>query len=126
MFHVLIDTCVWLDLADKPQQTALLDPLEGLLSYAGVDVLIPQIVYDEFKRNKGRIAEKSTKGLSTHFSQVKDAVRAALDEASPRVREVSQAAVGTVKQAPLVSALAVGAVGYLLAWALHGSRSDNR
>jgi hypothetical protein len=33
MFNVLIDTCVWLDLADKPQQTALMSPLEGLLSY---------------------------------------------------------------------------------------------
>ena len=29
MFNVLIDTCVWLDLADKPQQTPLMDVLDG-------------------------------------------------------------------------------------------------
>lgn len=75
MFNVLIDTCVWLDLADKPQQTTLLAPLEGLLSYGGINLLIPRIVLEEFKRNRGRIAEKSTKGLSTHLNLVKDAVR---------------------------------------------------
>ena len=75
MFNVLIDTSVWLDLADKPQQTPLLDPIEGLLSYAGINLLVPQIVSDEFKRNRNRIAEKSTKGLATHFNLVKDAIR---------------------------------------------------
>ncbi|MEQ1685206.1 MAG: PIN domain-containing protein [Burkholderiaceae bacterium] len=75
MFNVLIDTSVWLDLADKPQQTPLLDPIEGLLSYAGINLLVPQIVSDEFKRNRNRVAEKSTKGLATHFNLVKDAIR---------------------------------------------------
>lgn len=77
MFNVLIDTCVWLDLADKPQQTPLLEPLEGLLSYAGINLLVPQIVLDEFKRNRARVSERSTKGLTTHFNQVKDAIRRA-------------------------------------------------
>ncbi len=75
MFNVLIDTCVWLDLADKPQQTALMAPLEGLLSYGGINLLVPRIVLEEFKRNRARIAEKSTKGLNTHLNLVKDAVR---------------------------------------------------
>ncbi len=46
MFNVLIDTCVWLDLADKPQQTALMSPLEGLLSYGGINILVPRIVLE--------------------------------------------------------------------------------
>jgi len=75
MFNVLIDTCVWLDLADKPQQTALMAPLEGLLSYGGINLLVPRVVLEEFKRNRGRIAERSTKGLNTHLNLVKDAVR---------------------------------------------------
>lgn len=75
MFNLLIDTCVWLDLADKPQQTPLMDVLEGLLSYGGVNLIFPQIVKDEFAKNRTKIAERSTKGLSTHFNLVKDAVR---------------------------------------------------
>lgn len=75
MFNVLIDTCVWLDVADKPQQTALIAPLEWLLAYGGINLLVPRIVLEEFKQNRGRIAEKSTKGLNTHLNLVKDAVR---------------------------------------------------
>lgn len=75
MFNVLIDTCVWLDLADKPQQTPLVDVLEGMLSYGGVNLLFPQIVKDEFAQNRSRVAERSTKGLGTHFNLVKDAIR---------------------------------------------------
>lgn len=75
MFNVLIDTCVWLDLAEKSQQTPLIEPLEGLLSYGGVNLLFPQIVKEEFAKNRARVAEKSTKGLTTHFNLVKDAIR---------------------------------------------------
>ena len=32
MFHILIDTCVWLDLAKDPYQQALLGVLERLVS----------------------------------------------------------------------------------------------
>jgi hypothetical protein len=80
MFNVLIDTCVWLDLADKPQQTALMAPLEGLLSYGGINLLVPRIVLEEFKSNRGRVAEKSNKGLNTHLNLVKDAVRRSKDD----------------------------------------------
>ena len=52
MFNVLIDACVWLDLADKPQQTALMAPLEGLLSYGGINLLVPRIVLEDFKRRQ--------------------------------------------------------------------------
>lgn len=75
MFNVLVDTCVWLDLADKPAQTPLVEPLEGLLSAGGINLLVPRIVLDEFSKNRNRVAEKSTKGLSTHITQVKDAIR---------------------------------------------------
>jgi len=75
MFNVLIDTCVWLDIAEKPQQTALLAPLEGILSYGGINLLVPRIVLEEFKKNRGRVAERSSRGLSTHIGLVKDAVR---------------------------------------------------
>jgi hypothetical protein len=30
MFHVLIDTSVWLDLAENPKQTPLLEPLDAM------------------------------------------------------------------------------------------------
>ena len=77
MFHVLIDTCVWLDLAENPKQTPLLDPLIAMLSGGYMDLLVPRTVQDEFKANRARVAKTSEKSLSTHFNLVKDAIRKA-------------------------------------------------
>jgi hypothetical protein len=52
-----------------------MDVLEGLLSYGGVNLLFPQIVKDEFSKNRARVAERSNKGLTTHFNLVKDVIR---------------------------------------------------
>lgn len=77
MFNVLIDTSVWLDLAADAKQTPLLDLLENLLSDGRIALLVPRIVVDEFNKNRGRIAKSSAKSLSTHFDQVKSAIRKA-------------------------------------------------
>lgn len=77
MFKVLIDTCVWLDLAENPKQTPLLDPLIEMLSHGYMSLLVPRTVLREFKANRARIAKSSERSLSTHFNLVKDAIRKA-------------------------------------------------
>ncbi|NPT54347.1 PIN domain-containing protein [Paraburkholderia elongata] len=77
MFNVLIDTSVWLDLAADAKQTPLLDLLESLLSDGRVTLLVPRIVVDEFHKNRDRVAKSSAKSLSSHFDQVKSAIRKA-------------------------------------------------
>ena len=77
MFNVLIDTSVWLDLAEDRKQTPLLDLLVELLSDGVVKILVPCIVVNEFQKNRNRVAKSSEKSLSTHFNLVKDAIRKA-------------------------------------------------
>lgn len=74
MFRMLIDTCVWLDLAKDPKQVPVLGVVEELLKLGMVRVIVPRVVLDEFRRNRERIAKESAKSLSTHFRLVKDAV----------------------------------------------------
>lgn len=74
MFRILIDTCVWLDIAKDPKQLPILGVIEELVKINAVDVIVPRVVLDEFKRNRDRIAKNSTKSLSTHFRLVKNAV----------------------------------------------------
>ncbi|MGO9138127.1 MAG: PIN domain-containing protein [Syntrophales bacterium] len=74
MFKLLIDTCVWLDIANDRRQAAVLDTLETLLRDGRLLLLLPQIVVDEFSRNKGRVVEDSTRSLSSSLKRVKDAV----------------------------------------------------
>lgn len=77
MFNILIDTSVWLDLAEDPKQTPLLSLLEELLSAGLMNILVPRIVINEFQKNRNRVAKSSARSLSTHFNLVKDAIRKA-------------------------------------------------
>jgi PIN domain len=74
MFKLLIDTCVWLDLAKDYQQQAILGALEELTRQGEVSLILPRTVVDEFARNKGRIIEESSRSLSSTLKRVKEAV----------------------------------------------------
>src|ERR1051326_2777494 len=74
MFRMLIDTCVWLDLAKNPKQMPVLGVLEDLLRLGLISLIVPRVVLDEFQRNRERIAKESAKSLSAHFRLVKEAV----------------------------------------------------
>jgi hypothetical protein len=74
MFKVLIDTCVWLDLAKDQRQTPLLGVVEQTVKQKFATLIVPRVVLDEFRRNRDRIITESTKSLSSHFRLVKDAV----------------------------------------------------
>jgi len=74
MFRILVDTCVWLDLAKDAKQTAVLGVVEELVRRNELALIVPRIVLDEFKRNRDRIAKESAKSLNSHFRIVREAV----------------------------------------------------
>lgn len=74
MFHLLIDTCVWLDLGQDYHKRPLLDALENLLKDGRMALVLPRTVLDEFARNKERVIKDSSRSLSATFRRVKEAV----------------------------------------------------
>ncbi len=74
MFKLLIDTCVWFDLAKDPKQHPVLGVVEQMVREKIIALIVPTILLDEFRRNKDRIAKDSAKSLSTHFKLVREAV----------------------------------------------------
>jgi hypothetical protein len=74
VFRILIDTCVWLDLAKDYQQQIILGALEELVRQGEVSLIVPRTVLDEFSRNKARIIEESRRSLSSTLKRVKEAV----------------------------------------------------
>lgn len=85
MFRMLIDTCVWLDLAKDPRQVPVLGVVEEMVKLGMVTLIVPRVVLDEFRRNRERIAKESAKSLSAHFRLVKDAVKIGGDKRRMRV-----------------------------------------
>ena len=66
MFKILIDTCVWIDLAKDYHQTVLLGALEELIRHKEVALILPRTVVDEFARNKARVIEESSRSSLQH------------------------------------------------------------
>lgn len=77
MFNVLIDTSVWLDIAEDQNQTPLLSVVEDLIKDGLMNLIVPRTVIAEFRKNRNRVAKSSAKSLSTHFQLVKNAIRKA-------------------------------------------------
>jgi predicted nucleic acid-binding protein len=109
MFKILIDTCVWLDLAKDHQQQALLDVLEELVRQKAVSLILPRVVIDEFARNKARIVEDSRHSLSGTLKRVKDVV-AKLADPKQKSRVLKQLN-DVDHQLPMLGEKAVESVG---------------
>jgi hypothetical protein len=74
MFKVLVDTCVWLDLAKDYTQQVILSVLEQLIREGEVELILPRTIVDEFERNKARIIESNAKSLSSTLKKAKEAI----------------------------------------------------
>ncbi|MFD2938489.1 PIN domain-containing protein [Flavobacterium sp.] len=74
MTKLLIDTCVWLDLAKTLKGEETLNLLCEFLDQGEVTLILPQIILAEFDRNKERIILDAGKSLSSHFRKVKEMV----------------------------------------------------
>ncbi|MEH2542103.1 MULTISPECIES: PIN domain-containing protein [unclassified Bradyrhizobium] len=72
--RLFLDTCVWLDLVGSEANEPLLGALENLTNRGVIDLVVPQIVRDEFDRNKDRVIKESGRSLSSTLRRAKVAV----------------------------------------------------
>jgi hypothetical protein len=70
---ILLDTCVWLDLA-QPINEPLLTALEQIAHLKEIELLVPQIVQDEFARNKPKIIKESGRSIASALKRARSAV----------------------------------------------------
>lgn len=110
MFRILIDTCVWLDLAKDYHQQAILTALEELVRHGDIALILPRTVVDEFDRNKARVIEESSRSLSSTLKRTKEvvekfgdpelklAVLNQLNDVDHRLPTLGEAAIGTVSR----------------------------
>ncbi|WP_326893464.1 PIN domain-containing protein (plasmid) [Rhizobium beringeri] len=73
-FNLLLDTSVWLDLTKDPRDLPLLDALFAMTQAGEVALILPQIIVDEFARNRDRVMASSRASLSSHFKRVREAI----------------------------------------------------
>jgi len=72
--RVLADTCVWIDLARDHRSLPLLGAIEHLVDNHELELVVPQIVLDEMKRNRPRIVAESQRSMQAQFRIVREMV----------------------------------------------------
>ena len=77
---ILLDTDVWLDLAKDYRKGTVLSALESLVRTGVVELIMPEIVIDEFGRNRDRVVEHSRRSLCSHIKRVRVAMAEFGDE----------------------------------------------
>lgn len=75
MNYFFIDTCVWLNLAKDRNANYIVTALEDLRESGDVHFVVPQLVKDEFLRNKERVVKSARQRLEHEFKQVKHVVK---------------------------------------------------
>ena len=72
--RLVLDTCVWLDLAGNDANEPLLGALETLSHQHVIDLAVPQIFRDEFANNQDRVIRESGRSLDGALKRARVAV----------------------------------------------------
>ena len=72
--RILIDTNIWLDLAKDYRMSPVVTAIEDLVTAGMLELIMPQLVLDEFARNRDRVVENSKRSLAAYFKRVREAV----------------------------------------------------
>lgn len=79
LYRVMIDTCIWLDLARNYRAAPLVRALTEMCDNAELEIIIPDIVKEEFDRNKDRVLAEATKSIQSTLKTLKSALPTFLD-----------------------------------------------
>lgn len=75
MLKLLIDTSVWLDLAKDYRNLPLLTLLGDLVERDEAELLVPEVVREEFARNRARVLASAKASQGEVFKRARNAVR---------------------------------------------------
>jgi len=103
VLHLLIDTSVWLDLAKRRDGQKLIHALGQVVMDGDVELLVPELVIEEFNRNRERIEQSMTTSIADRFKLLqKDLETLTADWHRPGFEAISALAY----EMPLVGAMA--------------------
>jgi len=104
------------------------DRIEGAAATLGgrAETTLGEFTGDRKLQGDGLIDQARGSAQSV-FGGAQDALRSALDQAPPEIRDGAERAINAARKNPLLASLAVGAAGLILAKFLKGSaRQSNR
>jgi hypothetical protein len=71
MLHLLIDTSTWLDVCKRRDGQRWIVTLRVLSHQKLVNLLVPQVVCEEFRRNRAKVEKEMTQSITERFKHIK-------------------------------------------------------
>ena len=65
---LLIDTDIWLNLAKDYRMVPVLTAIQDLIDANTIELIMPQIILDEFARNRDRVVEDTKRSLASYLA----------------------------------------------------------
>ncbi len=100
MLRLLIDTSVWLDLAQRRDGQKWIVPLRVLLHRGDLELLVPAVVVEEFDRNRPRLEAAVTTSVLDRLRQLRRELREFAGEQNEHIWLAE-----TTQHIPLVNAM---------------------
>ena len=72
---IMIDTCIWIDLAEKPSLRPLALALKQLIDSNEVKVISTPIIKEEFQNNRDKFIKKGRKNISQNIFNLKNLIK---------------------------------------------------
>lgn len=79
VLHLFVDTSTWLDLAKRRDGQRLIRPIEEFVEDDHLQLLVPQVVIDEFERNRENVEKMMTTSLTERFRAIRQELAAYAD-----------------------------------------------
>lgn len=95
MGYIVIDTCVWIELASKPNLRSLLDVLKEFIQPPPHKLVVPVSVMTEFERNRKDCRSSWERSLNGHIQGFKSVYQAIPETRTDlvRARDLAQDAI---------------------------------
>lgn len=73
--QILLDTCIWLSLAGDYRNMPILHRMSEMIEASEIEFLVPNVVVEEFQRNRARVLKQSQVSQRDTFKRVRNAIR---------------------------------------------------
>ncbi len=102
VLNLLVDTSTWFDLCKRRDGQRWIVALRVLVHQRDVELLVPQLVIEEFERNRQRIESTMTTGVAQRFKLVKQDLH---DYGGANIEHVAKMIDDLARDVPLIGAM---------------------
>jgi hypothetical protein len=102
VLHLLVDTSTWLDLSKRRDGQRWIVAIRTLVHQGEIELLVPEVIVDEFERNRDRVETSMTSTVAQRFTLMKQDLG---DYGGSDYEQALEVIEGLAHEVPLIGAM---------------------